>query len=230
MLASALPLRDRAEPLRTQLELEAVEPLPCTKELVADFLLRHGAERASEMELREERTVRRRVAVQPPNGSDELRKSRPPDRGWSRRRPDDLPQLPRAPVVRLGFAKEVGLLGRGKPAHGGDVRRRQVPPLRDRTEREQDRLDGDASRQARGAEAGVPEALRQPAERDVLPAVRVPDGDVTAVDVFEDDPSARLRWSDIDFDGAKIALLRTKTGSADWIDMHPAVAAELNRL
>ncbi len=40
----------------------------------------------------------------------------------------------------------------------------------------------------------------------------------------------RLRWSDIDFDGAKIALLRTKTGSADSIDMHPAVAAELKRL
>ncbi len=34
-----------------------------------------------------------------------------------------------------------------------------------------------------------PEALRQPAERDGLPAVRVPDGDVAAVDVFEDDPS-----------------------------------------
>ena len=40
----------------------------------------------------------------------------------------------------------------------------------------------------------------------------------------------RLRWSDLDFEGAKIALYRPKVGNADWIDMHPAVAAELKRL
>ncbi|MCE9636552.1 MAG: tyrosine-type recombinase/integrase [Planctomycetes bacterium] len=40
----------------------------------------------------------------------------------------------------------------------------------------------------------------------------------------------RLRWGDIDFEGAKIALYRPKVGNADWIDMHPAVAAELKRL
>jgi integrase len=40
----------------------------------------------------------------------------------------------------------------------------------------------------------------------------------------------RLRWSDLDFENGKIALYRPKVGNADWIDMHPAVAAELKRL
>ncbi len=40
----------------------------------------------------------------------------------------------------------------------------------------------------------------------------------------------RLRWSDIDFTGAKISLYRPKTGNADWIDLHPAVATELIRM
>jgi integrase len=40
----------------------------------------------------------------------------------------------------------------------------------------------------------------------------------------------RLRWSDLDFEGKKIALFRPKVGNADWIDMHPAVEAELMRL
>jgi len=40
----------------------------------------------------------------------------------------------------------------------------------------------------------------------------------------------RLRWSDLDFEGKKIALFRPKVGNADWIDMHPAVEAELKRL
>ncbi len=40
----------------------------------------------------------------------------------------------------------------------------------------------------------------------------------------------RLRWSDLDFENGKIALYRPKVGNADWIDMHPAVAAELTRL
>jgi integrase len=40
----------------------------------------------------------------------------------------------------------------------------------------------------------------------------------------------RLRWSDLDFEGKKIALFRPKAGNADWIDMHPAVEAELKRL
>jgi len=37
----------------------------------------------------------------------------------------------------------------------------------------------------------------------------------------------RLRWSDIDFAGARISLYRPKTGTADLLDLHPAVAAEL---
>lgn len=40
----------------------------------------------------------------------------------------------------------------------------------------------------------------------------------------------RLRWTDIDFDAGKIALFRPKVGSADWIDLHPALAEELKRL
>jgi integrase len=40
----------------------------------------------------------------------------------------------------------------------------------------------------------------------------------------------RLRWSDLDFENGKIALYRPKVGNADWIDMHPAVAAELKRV
>ena len=40
----------------------------------------------------------------------------------------------------------------------------------------------------------------------------------------------RLRWSDLDFENGKIALYRPKVGNADWIDMHPAVEAELKRL
>jgi len=40
----------------------------------------------------------------------------------------------------------------------------------------------------------------------------------------------RLRWSDLDFENGKIALYRPKVGNADWIDMHPAVEAELQRL
>ncbi|MCG3133005.1 MAG: Tyrosine recombinase XerD [Planctomycetes bacterium] len=40
----------------------------------------------------------------------------------------------------------------------------------------------------------------------------------------------RLRWSDLNFEGKKIALFRPKVGNADWIDMHPAVDAELTRL
>ncbi len=39
-----------------------------------------------------------------------------------------------------------------------------------------------------------------------------------------------LRWSDIDFADAKISLYRPKTGTADLLDLHPAVAAELARL
>jgi integrase len=40
----------------------------------------------------------------------------------------------------------------------------------------------------------------------------------------------RLRWQDLDFENGKIALYRPKVGNADWIDMHPAVEAELKRL
>jgi integrase len=40
----------------------------------------------------------------------------------------------------------------------------------------------------------------------------------------------RLRWQDLDFESGKIALYRPKVGNADWIDMHPAVAAELKRV
>ena len=40
----------------------------------------------------------------------------------------------------------------------------------------------------------------------------------------------RLRWSDIDFDGGKIALYRPKVGNADAIDLHPDVAEELKAL
>jgi integrase len=40
----------------------------------------------------------------------------------------------------------------------------------------------------------------------------------------------RLRWSDIDFDGGKIALFRPKVGNADSIDLHPDVAEELKAL
>jgi integrase len=40
----------------------------------------------------------------------------------------------------------------------------------------------------------------------------------------------RLRWSDIDFDGGKIALYRPKVGNADSIDLHPDVADELKAL
>ena len=40
----------------------------------------------------------------------------------------------------------------------------------------------------------------------------------------------RLRWSDIDFDGGKIALYRPKVGNADAIDLHPLVAEELTAL
>ncbi len=39
-----------------------------------------------------------------------------------------------------------------------------------------------------------------------------------------------LRWSDIDFTDGKISLYRPKTGTADLLDLHPAVAAELTRL
>ena len=40
----------------------------------------------------------------------------------------------------------------------------------------------------------------------------------------------RLRWSDIDFAGGKIALYRPKVGNADAIDLHPDVAEELKAL
>ena len=40
----------------------------------------------------------------------------------------------------------------------------------------------------------------------------------------------RLRWSDIDFEGGKIGLFRPKVGNADSIDLHPAVAEELQRV
>jgi integrase len=40
----------------------------------------------------------------------------------------------------------------------------------------------------------------------------------------------RLRWSDIDFTGGKIALFRPKVGNADAIDLHPDVADELSAL
>lgn len=40
----------------------------------------------------------------------------------------------------------------------------------------------------------------------------------------------RLRWQDLDFENGKIALYRPKVGNADWLDMHPAVEAELARL
>jgi integrase len=40
----------------------------------------------------------------------------------------------------------------------------------------------------------------------------------------------RLRWSDLDFEGKKIALFRPKVGNSDWIDMHAAVEAELKLL
>ncbi len=39
-----------------------------------------------------------------------------------------------------------------------------------------------------------------------------------------------VRWHDVDFDGGKIAVFRSKTGSCDRLDMHPAVAKELRRL
>ncbi len=39
-----------------------------------------------------------------------------------------------------------------------------------------------------------------------------------------------LRWSDIDFTDAKISLYRPKTGTADLLDLHGAVAGELERL
>ena len=39
-----------------------------------------------------------------------------------------------------------------------------------------------------------------------------------------------LRWRDIDFDGGKIALFRPKVGNCDYIDIHPALAAELQRV
>lgn len=40
----------------------------------------------------------------------------------------------------------------------------------------------------------------------------------------------RLRWSDLDFTGGKIALYRPKVGNADAIDLHPIVAEELKAL
>ncbi len=40
----------------------------------------------------------------------------------------------------------------------------------------------------------------------------------------------RLRWSDIDFAGGKIALYRSKVGNADLLDLHADVAAELKAL
>ncbi|MCG3136064.1 MAG: Tyrosine recombinase XerC [Planctomycetes bacterium] len=40
----------------------------------------------------------------------------------------------------------------------------------------------------------------------------------------------RLRWSDLDLVAGKIALFRPKVGTADWIDLHPTVAAELKAL
>ncbi len=40
----------------------------------------------------------------------------------------------------------------------------------------------------------------------------------------------RLRWSDIDFERGKLSLYRPKTGTADLLDLHPAIAVELTRL
>ena len=40
----------------------------------------------------------------------------------------------------------------------------------------------------------------------------------------------RLRWADISFDQRKIAIFRSKTGSSDWLDLHPAVADGLQAL
>ena len=40
----------------------------------------------------------------------------------------------------------------------------------------------------------------------------------------------RLRWRDLDFENGKIALYRPKVGNADWLDIHPAVEAELKRV
>ncbi len=40
----------------------------------------------------------------------------------------------------------------------------------------------------------------------------------------------RLRWSDVDFERGKIALVRNKVGNCDHIDRHPALAEELRRL
>jgi integrase len=39
-----------------------------------------------------------------------------------------------------------------------------------------------------------------------------------------------LRWRDLDFEGGKIALFRPKVGNSDYIDLHPALAAELTRV
>jgi integrase len=39
-----------------------------------------------------------------------------------------------------------------------------------------------------------------------------------------------IRWHDIDFDGGKLTIFRSKTGSSDRLDLHPVVAKELARL
>ena len=39
-----------------------------------------------------------------------------------------------------------------------------------------------------------------------------------------------LRWGDIDFDGGKIALVRSKVGNVDSLDLHPALRTALLRL
>jgi len=39
-----------------------------------------------------------------------------------------------------------------------------------------------------------------------------------------------LRWRDVDFEGGKISLVRSKVGNCDSIDLHPALRKELLRL
>ena len=39
-----------------------------------------------------------------------------------------------------------------------------------------------------------------------------------------------IRWHDVDFDGMKLTIFRSKTGTSDRLDLHPAVAKELERL
>lgn len=39
-----------------------------------------------------------------------------------------------------------------------------------------------------------------------------------------------IRWHDVDLDGMKLTIFRSKTGTSDRLDLHPVVAKELERL